>query len=450
MISNRLYYCLTLLATVFILSSCLDSDDDNTVDYDYSSDAQLTSLKLQSNEDTLKVLPSVEFSINQVASAPVIFNRDSLPYLFDVKNVSMNVSTNGASGIKLRLINPDSTYIWDTSDSVEINRLRHIEVYAADGITSKMYTFNLNVHQQDPDTIFWQNVTSNYIDSPTDQVTIANANSFYTYYNGSANIALSTSSIDDGETWTKQTVTGLPQNVVFKSIQNNTFEEREVWCALDSDSKVYLSEDGMDWTEQSTDLHVRSIFGKMPSYSTDSVLLVVEDEGDYKFAKTIDFSTIHVLNKLPEGFPVDNFTSTTIKDSLIYTAKYLITTGGEDINGVSNNKVWLLQENEGEITHTSIASKFNVAGSSLFNYDDKIYLMTPEDDDNVFYTSSNYGMFWKRANSKQSLPSEFIVRENQSVNVDNKNNIWIFGGVSANQAQLVEVWKGRINKLFVR
>ena len=451
MIFNRFYYYFTLLAALFILSSCLDSNDDNKVSYDYSSDAQITSLRIQSSEDTLKVLPGVEFSINQVASAPIIFNRDSLPYLFDVKNVSMNVSTNGASGIKLRLINPDSTYIWDTSDSVEIKRLRHIEVYAADGITSKMYTFELNVHQQDPDTIFWQNVTTNYIYTPTDQVTIANANSFYTYYSSGSNIALSTSSIDDGETWTEQTVTGLPQNVVFKSIQNDSLEEREVWYALDKDSKVYLSDDGLDWKEQATDLTIRSIFGKMPSYNrTDSILVVVEDEGDYKFAKTIDFSTLHVLNKIPAGFPVDNYAATTIRNPLIYTAKYLLTTGGEDVNGVANNKVWLIQENEGKITNTSVESNFNVAGSSLFNYDDKIYLMTLEDDKNVFYTSSNYGMFWVRANSKQSLPSEFLYRKNQSVNVDNKNNIWIFGGVSANQSQLVEVWKGRINKLFVR
>ena len=128
----------------------------------------------------------------------------------------------------------------------------------------------------------------------------------------------------------------------------------------------------------------------------------------------------------------------------------MLTTGGEDINGVSNNKMWLLQENEGGITFIAKEPKFNVTGSSLFNYDDKIYLLTPEDEKNVFYTSINYGMFWERANSKQSLPSLFLYRKNQSVNVDNKNNIWIFGGVSANQSQIVEAWKGRINKLFVR
>ncbi|NLZ95096.1 MAG: hypothetical protein GX921_04635, partial [Bacteroidales bacterium] len=216
------------------------------------------------------------------------------------------------------------------------------------------------------------------------------------------------------------------------------------------DNNAYLSEDGIDWEEQVTDLPVISIFGKMPSYSVDSVLVVVKDEDAYKFAKTMDFSSMHLLNEIPTGYPIENFTTTTVKYMPIHTAKDLIITGGHDINGVPNNKVWKLQDIEGKIAPISKEVNFSVTGSSLFNYDDKIYLLTPEDGKNVLYTSISYGMFWEKANSKQSLPSEFLYRENQSVNIDNKNNIWIFGGVSANQSQLVEVWKGRINKLFLK
>ena len=68
----------------------------------------------------------------------------------------------------------------------------------------------------------------------------------------------------------------------------------------------------------------------------------------------------------------------------------------------------------------------------------------------MFYTSSNYGLFWEKADNKQALPSDFLFRKNQSVSVDNLNNIWIFGGVTPEQTQLVDVWKGRINKLFVK
>ena len=450
MISNRFYFYITLVAAVFVLSSCLDSNDDDTVNYDYSSDAQITSISFSSNQDSMNVLPGVKFSINQVASVPLIFNRDSLPYLFDVSTVKMDVKTNAASGIKLHLFNPDSIYLWNNTDSVEIKKLKHIEVFAANGVTSKLYTFKLNTHQQDPDTIFWQNVTNGYIDVPKNQNTVANADNFYTYYINDAAVELSTTSVDDGEDWVEASVTGLPATVVLSSIQNDTLEAREMWYAMDNDSKVYLSDNGLDWTPQAVDYPVKAIFGKMPSYGTDSVLAVVNDEGVYKFAKTVDFSTINLLNKIPDGFPIESFTSTTVDNPLVYTAKYLVVTGGYDLNGTANKKVWLLQKNEGEITNATKEPAFNVTGSSLFNYDGKIYILTPHEGENLFYTSPNYGMFWERADSKQSLPSEFLYRKNQSVNVDNKNNIWIFGGEFENESQIVDVWKGRINKLFVK
>ena len=447
MISNRFSYCLALLATIFILTSCLGSGDD--VGYEFSSDAQIISIGFSSREDTLNVLPKVAFSINQVASAPTIFNKDSLPYLFDVSMAKMQLNTNDASGIKLHLNNPDSVYIWNMTDSVMISNLKNIEVYAQDGITKKMYTFILNTHQQDPDTIFWQNVESDYITTPIDQVTVSNKESFFTYYSANNTISLSTSPITDGESWAAQPLVGLPQNVVFKSIQNHSIEESEVWCALGTDNKVYISQNGIDWEEQATNLPVISILGRFPSFNSDFILAIVKDGDKYKFAKTLNFSSMAVLNEIPSSFPVHDFAFTTVNIESINTAKYLIATGGRDIDGVQNSKVWMLQEDGDKIAETSTTPSFDVKGSSLFNYDDKVYLLTSEDNKNQFYTSSTYGLVWEKASKKQSLPNGFLYRRNQSVNVDNINNIWIFGGESPSQGQLVEVWKGRINKLFV-
>jgi hypothetical protein len=338
---------------------------------------------------------------------------------------------------------------------VLINELKHLEVFAANGVTTKMYNFKLNTHQQDPDTIYWQNVKNNYIDIPTDQTTVANASNLYTYYKSSSSVRLSTSPIADGETWTDRTLSGLPVNVVLKSIQIDSSKESEMWYALNSDGKVYLSKNGLSWTEQLVDLPVTAVYGKLPSFTTDSILAVVKDGDKYKFVRTLDFSSMNVLNEVPSGFPVEGFTFTTVNNPLIYTAKYLIVTGGKDIDGLQNSKVWVLQEDKNKITYTSKSLDFNVKGSSMFNYDNKIYLLTSEEDKskemkNVFYTSSNYGLVWNKANNKQSLPAEFSYRENMSINVDIKNNIWIFGGVSSNEAQLVEIWKGRINKLYVK
>lgn len=449
MISNRFYYSFTLLAIAVILSSCLGSSVEN-MDNTISRDAQITSVQMSSYEDTLKVLPKVYFSIDQVSSVPLIFNKDSLPYLFDVSNVSLKLQTKGASGIKLHLINPDSSYIWNQTDSVEINKLKHIEVFAQDGITTKRYTIQLNTHQQDPDIIFWQNIINGYMPQPNKQVTVSDNSHFFTYYKLNNNILLTTSSIDDGTQWSSQQLSGLPQDIVLKTIQNIVFDENRKWYALDIENKIYTSINGKEWNTLNTSHTVKSIFGKFPSFTKDSILTVIEDEGEYKFAKTKDFSSFHILNNVPTGFPVSEYTFTTVKDSLNYTAKYLIVTGGKTIDQVSNQRVWLLQESETEIRSTSIPQVFNVQGSSLFNYDKKIYLMTSSNNKNVFYTSSNYGAFWKQVSDKQLFPTEFTLRKDQSVIVDEKNNVWIFGGHNNFNSQIVEVWKGRINKLFIQ
>lgn len=447
MISNWFYYCFTLLTTILILSSCLNSDE---IEYTYSADAQITSLKISSSEDSLNVLANVKFSIDQVSSAPLIFNKDSLPYLFEVSKANMEVKTNNASGIKLHLFNPDSSFIWSQSDSVEINRLKHIEVYAQDGRTTKMYTFKLNTHQQDPDTIFWQNIKNNYIDTLDDQVTVSDEDQFFTYYKSGNSINLSTSSVDDGTDWINHSANGLPQNVLLKSIQIITFEDSKTWYAIDSNNKVYESANGKNWSLKATTYPVKAIYGKLPSFTKDSILTIVKDGSDYKFAKTKDFSSLKILNSVPSGFPIKDFTFTMVNDPLIYSAKYLIVTDGENIAGINNQSVWMLQESDIKINSISSILKFNVSGSSLFNYDNKIYLMTSEKNENVFYTSTNYGVSWEEASNKQSLPSEFKNRKNQSVYVDHLNNVWIFGGEENNQTQLSEVWRGRINKLMTK
>ncbi len=454
MISNWFYYCLSLLVATFTLSSCLNSDTDE-IDYTVSRDAQITAFSMSSSEDTLKVLPTVKFSIDQVSSAPLVFNKDSLPYLFDVSTVNLKIATKGASGIKLYLINPgqpDSSYIWNQTDSVMIKKLKNIEIFAQDGKTSKTYTFKLNIHQVDPDTIFWQNVANDYIPQPSDQVTVSANNQFYTYHKSGTSIKLSTSLIDETLHWTDQPLlNGLPQNVVLKSIQNNDIENSErVWHSLDTENKVYESSNGIDWSLVETTYPVQAIFGKLPSFTKDAILTIIKDGASHKFATTKDFSSFDLHSDVPSGFPVKDFTSTIINKPDIYSAKYLIITGGINLDNRSNKSVWLLQDIDNKVTFTSKQQNFNVFGSTLFNYDNKVYLLTSEDNKNVFYTSTNYGVFWNKASNKQQLPSTYINRDYQSVHVDKENIVWILGGEKNTQTQMVEVWKGRINKLFLK
>ncbi len=60
--------------------------------------------------------------------------------------------------------------------------------------------------------------------------------------------------------------------------------------------------------------------------------------------------------------------------------------------------------------------------------------------------SDNFGLDWKKTADNQAFPAEFSYRTNASVIVDANNYIWIFGGISSTQDQIVDVWRGRLNK----
>ncbi len=127
---------------------------------------------------------------------------------------------------------------------------------------------------------------------------------------------------------------------------------------------------------------------------------------------------------------------------------HLSVRGNTSDNAFSNN-IWILQEDGDVIKYISSKrpEEGNLKGSSLFFYDDKPYLIARSSDGkNILMYSDNYGVDWIKAEENQSLPADFTARTNTSVITDADNNIWIFGGISSSNTQLVDIWKGRLNK----
>ena len=89
----------------------------------------------------------------------------------------------------------------------------------------------------------------------------------------------------------------------------------------------------------------------------------------------------------------------------------------------------------------------DIESAALFYYDNKVYLLAFDGKVNTFYMSSNYGLNWQSGGENQALPEEFKVRKTTSVITDNDNFIWIFGGKSNTNNHILDVWRGRLNKL---
>ncbi len=470
MTSKYLFASLFITALVIIFSSCLGGSSKPT-EVELSSDAQIYGLALTSKTDSNKVLPAVVFTIDQINKT--IFNRDSLPYLFHADSINLVVRGKSAasfSKVVIKLNNPDSSYTWNQKDSVSLPRLSAIETTAADTKTVRLYQFTLSTHQQDPYLIQWNRMANNHLtpNSVQAQKSVQLGDKFFTYFQSGASIYAMSALTENATNWTSENLSGMPADIRLNSIVSLQSNRQYACYALNANNKLYKSLNGTHWGEISTTYPLVSIYGKLPSPDGSfAILTVVEDGGVKRYAKTADFSTFTLMNSIPENIPITDFASISIENPNTYSAKYILISGGKKTDATDNNHIWLLQENRDEIKRVEIPNEagFDFQNNTLFWYDNSLYLfirqeIVAENEEgesgnregetykNVLYTSSNYGMTWAKTDENQALPADFVDRTNTTIITDNKNFIWIFGGVS-NSQQIAEVWRGRLNKLAI-
>lgn len=465
MISKYYLWTSVLVVNIFLFSSCLNSTDDG---YEYSTDAQIYSIALSSVTDSASVLPSVVYTINQVKKEGEvlngeIFNKEPLPYLFHVDSIALTINSytsndyytiTSFSKIEVTLApgtasSTDSTYAWNGSDSISLPRLKKITTYAADGVTKKTYDFKLNIYQQDPYILNWTKIGENYLTSSvTTQKTIALHDSFITYYqSGTELMAMSSLIASDGKNWKAEKLTGIPTTILLSSLIN---VKNQVYALDPTTGLVYHSTDGRNWNSIQTTQKVVALYGELPFTTSGNILLAVDVNGVYKFGRANnDFSTIELMNDIPTGLPIAQFSTMNVESNSSYATRFIYLSGGITSNNSNNNDIWLLQDNgNGSITH--IVSKKPVdrilKGSTLFYYDNKPYLISSSSGKNFLMYSDNNGASWVNADENQAFPKEIKVRSNASVITDANNYIWIFGGVSTTNTQIVDIWKGILNK----
>ncbi|MDO5665156.1 MAG: DUF6242 domain-containing protein [Bacteroidia bacterium] len=448
MILKYSYQTVSILLWTLILSSCLKSGQNEISER--SHDAQIYSFSMTSSKDTTRALSGTRFSIDQINKK--IFNQDSLPYLFHVDSIKLQIRGVGnypISRIVITLRDKDSVYNWNGKDSISFKRLKSIETTAQDGKTVRLYEFNANIHQQNPYILNWSLIAQNQLIAPVDkQKTILHDGKFVTYYKSGTTIKASTSSTSDGKSWAPATVSGLPATIMINTVSAVTNGAASTIYAQNTDNSVYTSTDGLIWSKVTSGYPITAIYGKLPSTSGEfAILTVVNDAGTLKFALTKDFITFVVKGNIPDGLPVTDFSAVNWENATVFGAKQIIISGGKDNKGILNDKLWILKEQNGEIVELKIPSNISLQQSQLFIYDQKPYLMTYEAGKNKLYYSENYGLNWISGGTNQTLPNNFEGRIHASIITDSNNFIWIFGGESGTQIQIVDAWRGRLNKL---
>lgn len=444
MTSKYFYGCIACIFGIVMFSSCLG--DSTTTPIDASSDAQIYGLSAKAAYDKEGILKNTKFSIDQINNK--IFNAEPLKFGFEPKNVALTVTSSSSSPItvEIYLSNPDTNYVWNRTDSVNIKRLTKLVTKAQDNTTTKTYQFTLNRYSEDPNVLSWNNVSSDYLPKAAEaSVTVSFQDKYYTYYRLSGAMYAKVSS--DGKTGTVANATGLDASVDLRSVKST----QNALYAISGSGIVYKSTDGTTWQKLTTEYPVKSIYGVLPTSASDSILTVVTHNSALHFAKTKDFSTFHVMNIIPSELPVQSFSSVSVSNKSVYSSKFIIISGGKTNSGTAVENGWILQESNGAITHITTLSPITDAngtlqGSTLFLYDNKLYILcTAATGKNALYSSINYGVDWVKNDTHQLLPTDLSYRQYASIWVDAKHYIRIFSGISGSSI-LTDTWEGILNK----
>lgn len=466
---------ITYLFSSLFFSSLIVSCNDNNNETTYgpsSKDAQIYSFVMSA--PTPKVSDSIEqvklnkifaivnktkFAIDQVGG--IIYNPDSLPYGTILNKVLLTPTFNATYGVnKVTVYIPDSVagYNWNITDSVFVKKSPiSIQVVPKSGNSDgKRYQLDIRIHKIDPDVILWNKMDAYPAalgESKTILAKYSAEPTFFTYTVVGGAVKLYTSPVST-ISWAQRSVSGLPTTLKPKSI----FVLNNVFYAIDNEGKSYKSGDGVTWVQQVPEVAIESVLGILPEVnaSDDQLLITYKNAGKYYFGKTKDLKSVSPVtylsispsdNQVPPNFPLSGAAMYT-NHSASKNNRMLILAGGLDKTGAKAlNNTWVIKNvNEGlELSPSqSDTILFSGKGVSLFAYNNLMYTL----QSNKLYTSSTWGEKWLVAPSKQILSKEISIRKDQSVIIDDRNYIWIFGGVSENGTYLNDVWRGRLNSLI--
>lgn len=441
---------------VFLLSSCLKSDEVEA--YDVTTNCQISSFSLSS--DSVPGLSSVNFTIDQLSGE--IYNLDSMPYGTEIEKVLCTLSYASSVAVSGTEVSPealkDSTYWWSSSDSIDFSKSVKFVVHAYDGITTKVYRAWVNIHQVIPDSMVWGKSQDPMIDiNFSEQKVIvadkAEEERYFMYVkpvsSGEAYRLYSTS-VDAPSQWQRETLSGFPAS---GAVLSQLSEFNGAYYLPTTEGKLYVSNDGLTWSESQNAPKVIAVMGSVKASSRQQAVLsvVAEQEGDRAFYALDESGEWTRGAQVMESFPIKNFASLQYA-SMYY--EYLSAIGGRssqdkvvgDCWATSDGLNWSLMSTE---TNAGFGKR---EGSMVAAYDDQLFMIGGLDGDGVakkdVYRSFDKGLTWTKADSMVLMPTSFEARGFSSIVVDDKNFVNLFGGKGTlNGNEFNQLWRGRIFRL---
>lgn len=450
-----------LLAALFSLVSCLDTNDG---DYVYTDDSAVTAFSVTSAKKAVHVrasngadsvyyttatLTAYKFVIDQQRC--VIYNPDSLPYGVDPTKLLVSANSLNSGSLVLKSMTSDSLSYLSTTDSLDFSKPRELQVYSLSGAAVRKYEVRVNVHQEPADKFNWTKLPN-----PTAFTSATGVKSFVvTTASGTTRRFLLAS---DGTTTTVYRADGDDAWTAATPDFNHTLAAETYRSAAVKHDTLFVCDngvvmattDGNTWTQQTTaEAGVARIIAANPirlyAYNNEGAMVSSDDSGKTWKAASIDESASLLPNgdiayaTLPLATNANAYRTLLIGSvPEASTTAFSIWGKIDEGNAYSENQPWMFYDHNTLNRHElSLMQNF-----SAFTYDGKIMMVGNEDRVYLpnFYGSRDGGITWK-ADSVITSPLGFFVTGPYTVSVDKDNFIWFVSGKTG------ETWRGRINRL---
>ena len=448
---------LNIIFSLFIMacgiSSCLDSD---VAEYEFSSNASITAFSITDSivtsypavvdgKDTTLTFAAVgtnyPFVINQKEG--LIYNPDSLPVGTDISKVVVDITAD-TQGIYI-VAEQDS--LWEETDSLNFEKPIQFKVLAENGTFGRNYTAKINVHQQDPDSLTWSNIESNFDKSIQKQKAVYANKTIYVFATNESDICMTQTA--DGSVWSDLTNTNLPAGADYASVM--------VWGGqfyILADNELYTSLDGLNWDKVETAQRFSQLVANI--HNTYVQKMIGIDTDNY-YLESEDGITWIRTEEMPSEFPTSNYAFVSYPLNTNEKFSKIVLMGKTNLSTDTITTIWTQLNSEDYWTELTSGNNTyacpKLENQGLIHYNNKLYTFGGSGQFNgavdafsKIHTSVDNGITWEGITSKFMFPTEFnalyeTAEGNYSYIVDDQQFIWIMW------SQTGEVWRGRLNKL---
>ena len=457
---NSLMPIAVILSALFVLTSCLGDDDDDTV---YPSDAAITAFSLgtlnryitkTSSTGADSVVKSTvsgssyRLYIDQINRT--IYNPDSLPYGTDVKHVVCSIVSKNSGTVLIKSLISDTLFYYSSTDSIDFSEPRRIAVNSLDGKNFVYYTVNINVHKEEADTFYWQNIaTLPDITSVKGMKAIPNGGRIFLFCSGENTGGIYSTPATDGANWSLM-AWNLNMPVPANVAENVVAMKNSIY--LYANGLILRSTDGMNWeTTGQAELHrlVAASSTKLYALDEGDNLISSSDEGvtwvneqldtTSSLLPTTDLSFICTPSRVDEDTEIITLIGNRSEGDYPGDTQAQVWSKIVDYSIFSTHDPWMY------VNPNDMASRMlpRLSSLTIVNYDKGIIAAggkgrgaCQEEGFQHFYYSNDGGVYWNHS-ATCFFPEGFECGDVFTMAKDSDNYLWLFCGQSG------QVWKGR-------